>query len=97
MFRDNGEKVISMLVCFEGKNRRIEINPKKCVVNHKKEFSYSALYKADNEKTYLVKAVSVPDTNGAKADVTIYNRSGKKIIAERHNVDIRFYRYIFAK
>ena len=88
-------KTVSILVCFEGKNRRIEINPKKCVTNPAKDFSYSALYKADNEKTYLVKVVSIPGTEGARADVTITNRSRKQIIAERHGVDVRFHRYIF--
>ena len=95
MINKDKAKTISMLVCFEGKNRRIEINPKKCVTNHKKDFSYSALYKADNGKTYLVKAVSIPDTQGAKANVTITNRTGKQVIAERQNVDVRFHRYIF--
>ena len=95
MIDKDNKKTISMLVCFEGKNRRIEINPKKCVTNPNKDFSYSALYKADNNKTYLVRAVSVPKTKGSKADVTIFNRSGKQVIAERHNVDVRFYRYIF--
>ena len=82
-----------MLVCFEGKNRRITINPKKCVTNAKKDFSYSAQYKADNGKTYMVKACSISGTNGSKADVTITR--GKQVIAERHGVDVRFYRYIF--
>ena len=95
MINKDSAKTISMLVCFEGKNRRIEINPKKCVTNPKKDFSYSALYKADNDKTYLVKAVSIPGTQGAKANVTITNRSGKQVIAERQNVDVRFHRYIF--
>lgn len=89
-------KSISILVCFEGKNRRIEINPKKCVVNSAaKEFTYNAQYKADNNKTYMVKVASIKGTEGAKADVTITNRSGKQVIAERHGVDVRFHRYIF--
>ena len=92
---NDSPKTISMLVCFEGKNRRIEINKKKCVTNPNHDFSYSALYKADNGKTYLVKVVSIVGTKGAKANVTICNRSRKQVIAERHNVDIRFYRYIF--
>lgn len=90
-------KVISMLVCFEGKNRRIEINPKKCNVNNAtKAFEYKTKYKADNGKTYMVTAVSVNDSNGAKANVVITNTSGKKLIAERHNVDVRFSRYLFS-
>ena len=40
MINKDNAKTISMLVCFEGKNRRIEINPKKCVTNPKKDFSY---------------------------------------------------------
>lgn len=92
--KDNA-KTVSILVCFEGKNRRIEINPKKCVTNPAKEFSYSAQYKADNGKTYLVKVTSIKGTEGAKADVVVTNRSGKQTIAERHGVDVRFHRYIF--
>ena len=94
MNNDN-TKTISMLVCFEGKNRRIEINRKKCVTNAHKDFSYTTQYKADNGKTYLVKVVSVPGTEGARANVTITNRSGKQVIAERQGVCVRFYRYIF--
>ena len=95
MIDKNNAKTVSILVCFEGKNRRIEINPKKCVTNANHDFAYSAQYKADNNKTYMVKVTSIEDTNGAKANVVITNRSGKQIIAERHNVDVRFYRYIF--
>lgn len=87
-------KTVSMLVCFDGKNRRIEINPKKCQKKDK-DFTYKALYTADNGKTYLVNAVSIPGTEGAKANVTITNRSGKQIIAERQGVDVRFHRYLF--
>lgn len=92
--KDNA-KTVSILVCFEGKNRRIEINPKKCVTNANKDFSYSTQYKADNGKTYLVKVTSIKGTEGAKADVVVTNRSGKQTIAERHGVDVRFHRYIF--
>ena len=89
-------RVISMLVCFAGCNRRIEINPKKCVVNRAtKMFTYKGLYTADNGTTYLVTAESLPDTNGSKAKVRITNRSGKQLIAERPCVDVRFYRYLF--
>ena len=88
-------KNVSILVCFEGKNRRIDINPKKCVTNPKKDFSYRGQYKADNGKTYMVKVVSCPNAQGTKADVTITNMSGKKVIAERHEVPVRFSRYIF--
>ncbi len=89
-------KTISMLVCFAGKNRRIEINPKKCEINAKdKSFTYKAQYKADDGKIYVVNAVSINGSNGSLADVTITNR-GKQIIAERHNVDVRFSRYLFA-
>ena len=94
MFSKDNPKTVSMLVCFEGKNRRIEINPKKCVKNGK-EFTYKALYAADNGKTYLVTASSIKGSEGAKANVVISNRSGKQIIAERHGVDVRFHRYIF--
>lgn len=88
--------IISMLVCFAGCNRRITINPKKCVVNKaNKSFTYKAIYKADNGKSYLVNAVSVEGSEGKKANVTITNTSGKQIIAERHNVDVRFSRYLF--
>lgn len=95
MISKDNPKTVSMLVCFDGKNRRIEINPKKCVTNPKKDFSYSAQYKADNGKIYLVKVVSIAGTEGAKANVTITNRSGKQVIAERQGVDVRFHRYLF--
>lgn len=95
MINKDNAKTVSMLVCFEGKNRRIEINPKKCVTTPKKDFTYNALYKADNSKTYCVKVSSIPGTEGAKANVVITNRSGKQTIAERQGVDVRFHRYIF--
>ena len=95
MKKDINSKAVSILVCFAGKNRRIEINPKKCVTNPKKDFTYSAQYKADDGKTYMVKVTSIEGTQGAKANVVITNRSGKQVIAERSNVDVRFHRYIF--
>ena len=89
-------KTISMLVCFAGKNRCIEINPKKAEVNkNDKSFAYKTLYKADDGKQYVVTANSVAGTDGAKADVVVTNRSGKQTIAERHGVDVRFHRYLF--
>lgn len=85
-----------MLICFAGCNRRIAIDPKKCVINRaKKSFTYKAQYKADDGQTYMINAVSVPGSNGSKANVKITNRSGKQIIAERQNVDVRFSRYLF--
>jgi hypothetical protein len=96
MVKDINSKTISVLVCFEGKNRKIEINPKKAEVNAKaKSFTYKALYKADNGKSYMVSIKSINGSNGAKADVLVTNRSGKQTIAERHDVSVRFYRYIF--
>lgn len=95
MYNISERKTISILVCFEGKNRRIEINPKKCVTNPAHDFSCSMLYKADNGKTYLITINSIKGTKGAKANVVITNRNRSKTIAERHNVDVRFYRYIF--
>ena len=87
---------ISMLVCFAGKNRRIEINPKKCEINTaNKMFTYKTLYKADDGKSYMVNVSSIADTEGAKANVVITNRSGKQTIAERSGVDVRFHRYLF--
>ena len=78
----NTTKDISFIVCFEGKNRRILVDEKKCAVNKaKNSFTYKALYKADNGKEYLICAESLPDSNGTKANVIISNRSGKKIIA----------------
>ena len=94
MFLKDKSRTVSMVVCFEGKNRRIEINPKKCQKNGK-EFSYKALYQADNGKTYLINAKSIKGSEGAAVDVTISNRSGKQIVAERHGVDVRFHRYLF--
>ena len=96
MAQNENNKTISMLVCFAGKNRRVEINPKKCEVNAKvKTFTYKTRNKADDGKLYMVNVSSIAGTNGAKADVVITNTSGKQTIAERHGVDIRFYRYIF--
>jgi len=89
----NTTKNVSMLVCFEGCNRRVVIDPKKCNVDKKnKTFSYKGLYKADNGNTYLISATSV---GGYKTNVIVSNRSGKQVIAERHNVDVRFGRYLF--
>ena len=85
-------KVISILVCFAGKNRRIEINPKKCVKSGK-EFTYKAQYKADNGNTYMVNVASIKGSEGAKANVVISR--GKQTIAERQGVDVRFHRYLF--
>ena len=96
MAKDNNTKVISMLVCFAGKNRRIEINSKKAVVDAKaKSFTYKAIYKADDGKQYVVSVASIAGTDGAKANVVITNRSGKQTIAERQGVDVRFHRYLF--
>ena len=87
---------VSMLVCFEGCNRRVVIDPKKCTINKaNKSFTYKALYKADNGNTYLVTATSLEGSNGLKASVKVYNRGGKKIIAERPAVDVRFGRKLF--
>ena len=95
MEKNINSKVISILVCFAGKNRRIEINPKKCATTHKKDFTYSTQYKADDGKTYMVKVTSIEGTQGSKANVVITNRSGKQTIAERNGVDVRFHRYLF--
>ena len=47
----NTTKSVSLLVCFEGKNRRVMVDEKKCVIDKKnKSFTYKALYKADNGK-----------------------------------------------
>jgi len=88
---------ISILVCFEGKNRRIILNPKKCKKNGDSEFSYRGLYDADNGKTYVVSVESIDGSNGAMANVVIMNRSGKQEIARRNGVAVRFYRNIFNK
>lgn len=94
MINKDNPKTVSVLVCFAGCNRRIEINPKKCVKNGN-DFTYKALYSADNGKTYLVNITSIKGTNGSRANVVVTNRSGKQVIAERQGVDVRFYRYIF--
>jgi hypothetical protein len=92
----NTTKSVSLLICFEGKNRRVMVDEKKCVIDKKnKSFTYKALYKADNGKEYLINAESLPDSEGLKAKVIIKNRSGKQIIAERHCVDVRFGRYLY--
>lgn len=89
----NTTKDVSMLVCFEGCNRRIVINPKKCQINRAtKSFTYKTLYKADNGKTYLI---DVKSDGGYKANVVVSKRNGKDVIAIRSNVDVRFGRYLF--
>ena len=90
----NTTRDVTILVCFAGKNQRIKIEPKKCIKNNK-NFTYNTHYKADNGTTYLVKIESIKGTNGACANVVVYSNNGKKVIAERHNVDVRFHRYIF--
>ena len=96
MAKDINTKTISMLVCFEGCNRRVVVDPKKCEVNKdNKSFTYKSRYKADNGKTYLITATSVKGSEGLRADVTVYNMSGKQVIAKRHNVDVRFGRYLY--
>lgn len=96
MAKDINTKTISMLVCFEGCNRRVVIDPKKCQVNKaNKSFTYKSRYKADNGKTYLISATSVKGSEGLRADVVVSNLSGKQVIAERHNVDVRFGRYLY--
>lgn len=96
MAKDINAKTISMLVCFEGCNRRVVLDPKKCQVNKAtKMFTYKSRYKADNGKTYLITAASVKGSEGLKANVVVSNLSGKQVIAERHNVDVRFGRYLY--
>ena len=85
---------ISMLVCFAGCNQRVEINPKKCVKNGG-EFTYKTQYKTTDGNTYVVNVTSIQGSNGSRADVLITNRSGKKVIADRKGVAVRFSRYIF--
>lgn len=94
MINKDNPKTVSVLVCFAGCNRRIEINPKKCVKNGK-EFTYKTLYKADNGNSYMVNISSIEGTEGAKANVVVTNRSGKQVVAERNGVDVRFHRYLF--
>lgn len=90
----NTTKNVSMIVCFAGHNHRIVIEKKKCSINKKdKSFIYKSQYKGDDGGTYVINAETIKDTNGTKANVII--KSGNKVIAERHNVDIRFSRYLF--
>ena len=92
----NTTKDVSLLVCFEGRNRRIALDPKKCSINRAtKSFTYKGLYTADNGNVYHISAKSIEGSEGSKAHVIISNRSGKKAIAERANVDVRFARYLF--
>ena len=90
-------KRVSVLVCFDGKNHRIEIDPKKCVTNPNKDFSYSTTYTSDNGKKYRVLIASIENTNGSKANVVIKSLRSDKVIAERRRVEVRFYRYITEK
>lgn len=92
----NTTKDVSLLVCFEGCNRRIVLDPKKCSINKAtKSFTYKGLYTADNGNVYHIAVSSIEGTNGLKAKVIISNRNGKKAIAERPCVDVRFGRYLF--
>ena len=85
---------ISMLVCFAGRNQRVEINPKKCAKKDN-EFIYKTQYKAADGNTYVINVASIQGSNGSRADVLVTNRSGKKVIADRKGVAVRFSRYIF--
>ena len=88
-------KNVSIVVCFEGKNRRVEIDPKKCVTNPNRDFSCSMRYKADNGKLYMLHIYSITGTKETRANVKITNMNGKKVIAERQDIPVRFSRYIF--
>lgn len=89
-------KRVSMLVCFAGRNYRIEIIPSKCTLNRAtKMFTYSTKHKADNGKTYLLEVKSIADTEGSRANVTITDLKTKTEVAKRHGVEVRFYKYLF--
>jgi hypothetical protein len=88
-------KNVSIVVCFEGKNRRVEINPKKCVTNPNRDFSCSMRYQADNGKMYMMHICSIVGTRGTRANVKVTNMNGKKVIAERQDLPVRFAQYIF--
>lgn len=88
----NCTQEISILVCFAGKNRRVILPKNKCKVDKENgTFEYVGLYNADNDHTY--KVVAVGDKNCA--NVNIYNRGGKTLIAERKNVSVRFAKKLF--
>jgi hypothetical protein len=89
-------KRVSMLVCFAGQNRRIEIKPNKCSLNRAtKMFTYTTKYSAENGKTYLLEVKSIADTEGSRANVTITDLKTKTEVAKRHGVEVRFYKYLF--
>ena len=84
------ENKTSILICFAGRNRRIEIS-KKIAKIHGNGFTYKAIHKEDGA-TYLI---DIKSENGKTANVVIYNKSGRHIIAERNNVAVRFHKYLY--
>lgn len=89
----NNDRRISCLVCFAGQNRRIEINPKNCQFNGT-EYKYKTLYKAKDGTKYPIEINSVAGTMGAFVNIIVYSAKGF-VIAERENVPVRFYKYLY--
>ena len=89
---------VSVIVCFAGRNQRVEINPKKCVVfKDSGLFNYDCNFKASDGSTYKVRIESIPNQEkgySTHADIKVYRRS--KLIADRKNLPVRFSRKLFA-
>ena len=87
------EKRVSCLICFAGKNNRVEINPKKCVFKGR-EFTYKTLYKTSDGGKFPIEMQSRLGSDGSAVDVKIYSAKGS-VIAERENIPVRFFKYLY--
>lgn len=88
----------SVLVCFAGKLRRIDIDAKKCKRNLDPvpTFTTNINYKDENDKVYRVRVESIKGIGyPTKCNVFVYNGNGQKLLAKRENVDLRFGKNIF--
>lgn len=84
-------KKTSILVCFAGRNHRIDLTKKSVKINGK-GFTCQKIYKADDGNQYLI---GITSENGNTADVVVFNKTGKQVIASRKNVAVRFYKYLY--
>lgn len=84
------EKALFKL-CFKGKIHKIEINPNNCIVNNKM-FDCEMIEEIDGH-SYKLNIFTSDRPNIA----TVRIIDNDRLIAERHNVPIRYYRCIFKK
>ena len=98
-FTSSHSKSPSVLICFAGKLRRIDIEPKKCkkCLTPTPTFSSNINYKDEQGKTYRIRVESIKGVGyPTKCNVFVYNGNGQKMLAKRENVDLRFGKNIFA-